>query len=118
MVNYQVTDYVEKNDLVCFGISGHEVEEWLPEWTPKAKHDIAILASWFPKNKYDEFIVRPASKSDWNWTNYASRGQLRCLLALGVIRELPIKNFYVRSGLTYLWLIFFVSKGLGRGLRY
>ena len=36
MVNYQVTDYVQDNDLVCFGISSHEVEEWLPSWTPKA----------------------------------------------------------------------------------
>jgi hypothetical protein len=73
MVNYQVTDYVQDNDLVCFGISSHEVEEWLPSWTPKAQHDIDILASWFPKSKYEEILVRPALKSDWNWTNYASR---------------------------------------------
>ena len=73
MVNYQVTDYVQDNDLVCFGISSHEVEELLPSWTPKAQHDIDILASWFPKSKYEDIFVRPALKSDWNWTNYASR---------------------------------------------
>jgi len=36
MVNYQVTDYVQNNDLICFGLSSHETEEWLPSWTPKA----------------------------------------------------------------------------------
>lgn len=118
MVNYQVTDYVENNELIAFGLSTHEMEEWLPSWTPKAKHDLDILASWFPKSKYEEIIVRPASKSDWNWTNYASRAQLRCLLGIAVIRELPIKNFYIRCWLSYFWLMFFVSKGLGRGLRY
>ena len=118
MVNYQVTDYVENNELIAFGLSTHEMEEWLPSWTPKAKHDIAILASWFPKSRYEEIIVRPATKSDWNWTNYASRAQVRCLLGIAVIRELPIKNFYIRCWLSYFWLMFFVSKGLGRGLRY
>jgi len=118
MVNYQVTDYVQDNDLICFGLSSHEVEEWLPSWTPKAQKDLDILASWFPKSKADEIVVRPVSKSDWNWTNYASRAQLRCLLGMAVIRELPIKNFYIRCWLTYAWLVFFVSKGLGRGLRF
>jgi hypothetical protein len=118
MVNYQVTDYVENNDLICFGLSSHEVEEWLPEWTPKAQRDLEILASWFPKDIANDLIVRPVSKSDWNWTSYATRGQLRCMLGLAVIRELPIKNFYIRCWLSYAWLVFFVSKGLGRGLRY
>lgn len=118
MVNYQVTDYVENNDLVCFGISGHEVEEWLPEWTPKARHDMDILNSWFPRSKYNDIIVRPCEKSDWNWTNYATRAQLRCMLGLLVIRELPIKNFYARCWITYFYIYFFVSQGLGRGLRY
>jgi len=109
MVNYQVTDYVQDNDLICFGLSSHEVEEWLPSWTPKAQKDIDILCSWFPRSKYDEMIVRPASKSDWNWTNYASRAQLRVLLGIAVIRELPIKNFYIRCWLTYAYMTFFVS---------
>ena len=68
-----MTDYVENNELIAFGLSTHEVEEWLPEWTPKAKHDLSILASWFPKSKYNEIIVRPVSKSDWNPTSYATR---------------------------------------------
>jgi len=118
MVNYQVTDYVQDNDLICFGLSSHEVEEWLPEWTPKAQRDLEILQSWFPKDKANDLIVRPVSKSDWNWTSYATRGQLRVILGLAVIRELPIKNFYIRCWLSYAWLVYFVSKGLGRGLRY
>lgn len=73
MVNYQVTDYVENNELICFGLSAHEVKEWIPEWTPKAQKELDILSSWFPKKKADEIITRPAEQSDWNWTNYATR---------------------------------------------
>ena len=113
-----MTDYVQDNDLICFGLSSHEVEEWFPQWTEKAQSDLDILSSWFPKSKTNDIVVRPVSKSDWNWTNYATRAQLRCLLGLAVIRELPVKNFYVRCWISYFWLVFFVSKGLGRGLRY
>ena len=118
MVNYQVTDYVENNELICFGLSAHEVKEWIPEWTPKAQKELDILSSWFPRKKADEIITRPAEKSDWNWTNYATRAQVRCLLGLAVIRELPIKNFYIRCWISYAYLAFFVSRGLGRGLRH
>jgi hypothetical protein len=38
-------------------------------------------------------------------------------LGLLFIRELPIKNFYVRCWLAYAWLVYFVLRGLGRGLR-
>ena len=34
-----------------------------------------------------------------------------------VIRELPIRNFYVRCWLAYGWITYFVLRGLGRGLR-
>ena len=54
MVNYQVTDYVENNELICFGLSAHEVKEWLPEWTPKAQKELDILSSWFPRKAYNE----------------------------------------------------------------
>ena len=94
------------------------MEEWFPQWTDKAQKDLDILSSWFPKSKVNDIVVRPVAKSDWNWTNYATRAQLRCLLGLLVIRELPVKNFYVRCWISYFWLVFFVSKGLGRGLRY
>jgi hypothetical protein len=62
-------------------------------------------------------ITRPVYKSDFNWTNYASRAQLRCALGLFVIRELPIKSFYIRCWLGYAWIIYFVCRGLGRGLK-
>ena len=63
-------------------------------------------------------VTRPVYRSDFNWTNYTSRAQLRCLLGLLFIRELPIKNFYVRCWLSYAWIIYFVTRGLGRGLRH
>lgn len=118
MVNYQVTDYVQNNDLICFGLSSHEIEEWLPTWTPKAQRDIDIITSWFPRSRANELLVRPCQKSDFNWTNYATRAQVRCLLGLAVIRELPIKNFYVRCWITYAYLLTFLSRGTGRGLRH
>jgi hypothetical protein len=65
-----------------------------------------------------DVITRPAYKSDFNWTNYTTRAQLRCALGLMIIRELPVKNFYVRCWLAYAYIIFFVFKGLGRGLKY
>lgn len=64
----------------------------------------------------NDIVTRPVYRSDFNWTSYASRAQVRCLLGLMVIRELPIKNFYVRCWLAYGWCIYFVVRGLGRGL--
>ena len=84
-------------------------------WSPKAEHDLAILRSWFPYKKMEE-VTRPVFRSDFNWTNYASRAQLRCVLGLMFIRELPIKNFYVRCWLAYGWIIYFILRGVGRGL--
>lgn len=63
-----------------------------------------------------EEVTRPVYKSDFNWTNVATRANLRCLLGLLVIRELPIKSFYSRTAIGYLWITFFVYRGLGRGL--
>lgn len=66
----------------------------------------------------NDVVTRPVYKSDFNWTNYATRAQVRVLLGLLVIRELPIKNFYVRCWLAYFYIIFFVIRGLGRGLKW
>lgn len=74
------------------------------------------LASWFPRNNMTTYITRPVYKTDFNPLNYATRAQARCILGLLFIRELPIKNFYIRAWLAYAWVIFFVVKGLGRGL--
>ena len=43
---------------------------------------------------------------------------MRALLGLLVIRELPIKNFYVRCWLVYGYCVYFVIRGLGRGLTH
>mgnify|MGYP006889531406 CR=1 FL=1 len=117
MVNYQVTDYVENNDLICFGLSSHEVEEWMPKWTPKALREIEIVKSWFKREDVEDMFIRPASKSDWNWTSYATRAQVRIVLGLAAIRELPIKNFYTRCWVTYAYMHFFVFNGIGRGFQ-
>ena len=66
----------------------------------------------------EDVLTRPCYKSDFNWTNYTTRAQIRCLLGILFIRELPIKNFYIRCWLAYAWIIFFIAKGIGRGLKY
>jgi hypothetical protein len=76
------------------------------------------MRSWFKKDRFQDVVTRPVYRSDFNWTNYATRAQLRCILGLLVIRELPIKNFYVRCWLAYAWFIYFVIRGLGRGLQF
>uniref|UniRef100_A0A7S3CLD6 Uncharacterized protein n=1 Tax=Strombidium rassoulzadegani TaxID=1082188 RepID=A0A7S3CLD6_9SPIT len=117
MVNYQVTDYVENNDLVCFGLSSHDVEEWMPKYTKKAEHELNVLKSWIHGRDIEDLFVRPALKSDYNYNSYATRAQVRVALALAVIRELPVKNFYIRCWLVYGYYMFFVSNGLARGLK-
>jgi hypothetical protein len=73
------------------------------------------LASWFTKDKFNENLTRPVNKSDFNFTNYTTRQQLRFALGYLVIRELPIKSFYIRSWITYFYAIYFLWRGLGRG---
>uniref|UniRef100_A0A7S3TL04 Uncharacterized protein n=1 Tax=Strombidinopsis acuminata TaxID=141414 RepID=A0A7S3TL04_9SPIT len=63
-------------------------------------------------------ITRPAFRSDFNYTNYATRAQLRIALGLAVIRELPIKNFYIRCWIAYFYVCWFVVRGLARGFSY
>ena len=116
-INYQATEYSMNNELICFGLSEHVLEEEMPHLTEKAARDITVLRSWFKRDKPEDIITRPAYRSDWNWTSYTSRAQLRVLLGLLVIRELPIKKFYIRCWLAYFYIIFFVIRGLGRGLK-
>lgn len=42
-INYQQPEYVANNELINFGLSSHEVEEWKIEWTPKAEKELAIV---------------------------------------------------------------------------
>ena len=42
-VNYQTPEYIQNNELICFGLSSHDSEEWLMNWTPKAEKDLAIV---------------------------------------------------------------------------
>jgi hypothetical protein len=115
-VNPQVAEYVQNNDMICFGLSEHTIEESMPTWTPEAERQLAIVQSWFPRRHMAD-IQRPVFRSDFNWTNYANRAQMRVALGLLIIRELPIKNFYTRIGLGYLWIMYFIIRGVGRGLK-
>ena len=76
------------------------------------------MKSWFRKDRLDDIVTRPVYKSDFNWTNVATRGQLRVLLGYLVIREMPIKSFYIRSWISYFYLIYFCLRGLGRGFNF
>jgi hypothetical protein len=94
------------------------MEENMPMWTEKALTELSIVRSWFKHDKPLDVITRPVYRSDFNWTNYATRAQLRCVLGLMVIREMPIKNFYVRCWITYAWMVFVIIRGNARGLRH
>jgi hypothetical protein len=116
-INPQVANYVQDGELVCFGVSEHTLAEREFQWSPKAMHDMQVLKSWFPRRDLTA-ITRPAYKSDFDWTSYTTRAQVRVLLGLAVIRELPIKNFHVRCFLAYGWVCYFIIRGVGRGLRH
>jgi hypothetical protein len=113
-VNPQLQGYVENNELICFGLSEHTLEERQTKWTPQAMKDIQILYSWMPKRKMEE-VTRPVYRSDYNYAATATRANLRCLLGILFIRELPIKSFYTRVGLSYSWVMYFIIRGNGRG---
>jgi len=111
----QKSDYVQDNEMVCFGVSEDVMEERNPIYTEQAKHDISIMYSWFPRRNMDD-VIRPAYRSDWNFVEDANRANVRCGLGLFVIRELPIKSFYTRFAIGYLYINYFLIKGIGRGM--
>jgi len=114
-INPQIASYVQDNDLVCFGLSEHVVDETFNNWTPQARKEIAALASWFPKRNTDN-VTRPVYKSTYNQSAAPTRANLRCILAFLFIRELPIKNFYTRMIIGYVYCKYFIFRGVGRGL--
>jgi hypothetical protein len=73
------------------------------------------MASWFDKKNADEMLARPAYDSKFNPHNYDSRNQMRFLLAVLFFRELPIKNFYVRSTVVYFFGIWYCLRFLAKG---
>jgi len=89
----------------------------LPKWSEKARDEIELMASWFDKKKADEHLVRPHFTSNWNPIVEDTRAQARLVLAGLFIRELPIKNFYVRSTIMYFYFTWFFYRMLGKGFR-
>ena len=92
--NYQKTEYSQNGELLCFGLSEHQLTEHVPSLSEKAKKDLELVQSWYAKK--DELLARPAYKSNFNMTNDAMRAKLRVILGLLFIRELPIKSFTAR----------------------
>jgi hypothetical protein len=64
---------------------------------------------------YEEILGRPAHKSDVYDQANCDRSRIRNFLALMFIRELPIKNFYARGVLFYVYFQMVIHRGLGRG---
>lgn len=117
-INWQRTEYAENGELVCFGLSEHTMEEYFgAKWSDKAMKDISVLKSWMNPNEPNKHLVRPSYDSTFNPISYDNRSQLRMLLGMAVIRELPIKNFYARSILLYFYGSWFVLRCLGKGWR-
>lgn len=83
-------------------------------WTPQVKKELAILASWFPKRKMEE-LVRPAYRSDVNFTATGWLANARLAVAVFFIRELPIKSFYARAFIAYMYIEYFIGRGIRRG---
>lgn len=113
--NYQRTDYSQNGELLCFGLSEHSLTEFLPRLSEKAKKDVELLHGWFANR--DNIAVRPSYKSDFSTNTDLARTQLRVLLGLLLIRELPIKSFSTRCIIMYIYGTYFIGRGLARGLR-
>jgi hypothetical protein len=62
-----------------------------------------------------EEVVRPAYKSDVNFTETAMLVNIRTAVALFVLRELPIKSFYTRAFIGYLYIEYVIGRGIRRG---
>ena len=42
-LNPQKPEYVQNNELICFGVSEHTLEENIPQWNEKAISDFNIV---------------------------------------------------------------------------
>ena len=115
-MNYQRTEYSQNGELLCFGLSEHDLTEMMPKWSETAQKDINLLRSWF-SNKGEDLLARPAYKSDFNMNIDLWRAQLRFALGGLLIRELPIKNFFARVFIIYIYGCYFLGRGLSKGLR-
>lgn len=112
-MNIQKTEYAENGERICFGLSEHALTEMLPKLSDKAEADLKLLSSWIRKKQ--DYLVRPVHKSDWSLNKDYNRACLRVTLGLLFIRELPIKSFPVRCVITYLYLTYFIYRGVGQG---
>lgn len=113
-LHFQQTDYVEDGELLCFGLSEHILEEHLPTVSKKARKDLETLATWVD-GREEQNLNRPAYKSTFDHAQLGLRTGIRQLLAVAIIRELPIKSFYTRAMIAYGYFTFFYFRSLSRG---
>ena len=116
-INYQTTDYAENGELMCFGLSEHVMEERHYKLSEKAEAHIKKLHQWFDESMFDEHVTRPAFRSDNAIElKHVFRSQLRIILGVLFIRELPIKSFYSRAFITYFYFQWFLYRSLMKGV--
>ena len=109
--NYQRTEYAENGELICFGLSEHQLTENIPKLSEKAKKDMEKLSSYLNSDTVKP--PRPAYKSDQGSVKETFRMQIRFCLGSLLLREMPFQSFVTRSVLFYFIGTYFVLKGLG-----
>lgn len=113
-MNYQKTDYAQNGELLCFGLSEHSLTEHLPKFSEKALKDIKVIKGRLSK---EDLLPRPAFNSAWSQNIDLWRAQLRLGLGALIIRELPIRSFVSRCVIMYAYVVYFLGRGLSKGLR-
>lgn len=76
---------------------------------------MTLLKSWMNSYVANGGNPRPAFDSKFNPTIDAARSQARMLLAVLLIRELPIKSFYARCFIVYFYCYYFIGRSLRKG---
>ena len=102
-------------ELICFGISEHILKEFYPKWSEKAAKELNQVHALFKGLTPDQLMPRPAYNSTFSETNHGLRDKARLFLAIALVRELPIKNFYARSFVVYFTFMWGIFSLFGRG---
>lgn len=76
---------------------------------------MALVRDLFKSYTPDQLLPRPAHNSTFSELNHGARSKARFLIALALVRELPIKNFYARSFVVYFTLSYGIFSLFGRG---
>jgi hypothetical protein len=100
-------------ERLCFGVSEHVLKEYFPILSEKAQKEIKQITGWLNGLSLEQAFPKPASDSTFNELHDSWRAKARIGIAMLLLREMPIKNFYARSTMFYflfsfgVWSIFF-----------